>query len=148
MKIGHFHTGSALFGFHGDYRLLKGLKIVCGKRTTFLRIKNIPTGRSCRPSWGHQSGVLGDRDVSVLQSGRRDARWIRCYRCVGHHLFLIGLILGILTLREKDIYRIFPVLGTILNVVALEVSAFAVSGKPSVTDILEQKHWIAQQLFR
>ena len=32
---------------------------------------------------------------------------------------LIGLILGILTLREKDIYRIFPVLGTILNVVAL-----------------------------
>ena len=30
---------------------------------------------------------------------------------------LIGL--GILTLREKDIYRIFPVLGTILNVVAL-----------------------------
>ena len=29
-----------------------GLKIVCGKRTTFLRIKNIPTGRSCRPSWG------------------------------------------------------------------------------------------------
>ena len=32
---------------------------------------------------------------------------------------LIGMILGILTLREKDIYRIFPVLGTILNVVAL-----------------------------
>ena len=32
---------------------------------------------------------------------------------------VIGLILGILTLREKDIYRIFPVLGTILNVVAL-----------------------------
>jgi multisubunit Na+/H+ antiporter MnhB subunit len=32
---------------------------------------------------------------------------------------LIGLILGILTLREKDIYRIFPVLGTVLNVVAL-----------------------------
>ena len=25
---------------------------------------------------------------------------------------------------------------------------FAVSGKPSVTDILEQKHWITQQLFR
>lgn len=32
---------------------------------------------------------------------------------------LIGLILGILTLRDKDIYRLFPVLGTILNVVAL-----------------------------
>ena len=32
---------------------------------------------------------------------------------------LIGLILGILTLRDKDIYRIFPVLGTILNVIAL-----------------------------
>ena len=62
---------------------------------------------------------------------------------------LIGLILGILTLREKDIYRIFPVLGTILNVVALGgVSLFAVSGKPAVTDILEQKHWITQQLFR
>ena len=61
---------------------------------------------------------------------------------------LIGLILGILTLREKDIYRIFPVLGTILNVVALGGVSFFLSGKPSVTDILEQKHWITQQLFR
>lgn len=32
---------------------------------------------------------------------------------------LIGLVLGILTLRDKDIYRIFPVLGTILNVASL-----------------------------
>ena len=32
---------------------------------------------------------------------------------------LIGLILGILTLRDKDIYRFFPVLGTILNVISL-----------------------------
>ena len=32
---------------------------------------------------------------------------------------LIGLILGVLTLRAKDIYRFFPVLGTILNVISL-----------------------------
>ena len=32
---------------------------------------------------------------------------------------LIGLILGILTLRDKDIYRIFPILGTVLNFIAL-----------------------------
>ena len=32
---------------------------------------------------------------------------------------LIGLILGVLTLRDKDIYRFFPVLGTILNVISL-----------------------------
>ena len=32
---------------------------------------------------------------------------------------LIGLILGVLTLRDKDIYRFFPVLGTILIVISL-----------------------------
>ena len=37
---------------------------------------------------------------------------------------LIGLILGIVTLRDKDIYRIFPVLGTVFNFVALAVISF------------------------
>lgn len=32
---------------------------------------------------------------------------------------LTGLILGITTWREKDYYRIFPVLGTVLNLAAL-----------------------------
>ena len=32
---------------------------------------------------------------------------------------VIGLILGIATWREKDYYRIFPVLGTLLNLAAL-----------------------------
>ena len=32
---------------------------------------------------------------------------------------LIGLILGVQTLRDKDIYRFFPVLGMILNVISL-----------------------------
>lgn len=118
MKIGHFHTGSALFGFHGGLQVTERLEIVCGKELHFTN-KNIPTGRSCRPSWGHQSGVPGDRDVSVLQSGRRDARWIRCYRCVGHHLFPDRTDPGNTDPSGKDIYRIFPVLGTILNVVAL-----------------------------
>ena len=37
---------------------------------------------------------------------------------------LIGLILGIVTLRDKDIYRIFPVLGTVFNFVAFSVFSF------------------------
>ena len=37
---------------------------------------------------------------------------------------LIGLILGVLTLRDKDIYRFFPVLGTILNVISLPNTIF------------------------
>ena len=37
---------------------------------------------------------------------------------------LIGLILGIVTLRDKDIYRIFPVLGTVFNFVALAGISF------------------------
>ena len=99
-------------GSMGDCRLLKGLKIVCGKRTTFLRIKNIPTGRSWRPSWEIVT-YLSYSQGGVMHGG---------YGVTGvlaTIYSLIGLILGILTLREKDIYRIFPVLGTILNVVAL-----------------------------
>ncbi|RHP95087.1 hypothetical protein DXA19_09835 [Firmicutes bacterium AM59-13] len=37
---------------------------------------------------------------------------------------LIGLILGIVTLRDKDIYRIFPVLGTVFNFIALAGISF------------------------
>lgn len=32
---------------------------------------------------------------------------------------LIGLVLGITTLREQNYYRLFPVLGVILNVISL-----------------------------
>ncbi|MBQ8231918.1 MAG: hypothetical protein IJZ34_08345 [Lachnospiraceae bacterium] len=34
---------------------------------------------------------------------------------------MIGLIIGILTLQEKENFRLFPWLGTILNVLALAV---------------------------
>lgn len=32
---------------------------------------------------------------------------------------IVGLCLGIVTVREKDYYRLFPVLGIILNLLAL-----------------------------
>ena len=32
---------------------------------------------------------------------------------------LVGLVLGIVTLREKDYYRLFPRLGVVLNLLAL-----------------------------
>lgn len=32
---------------------------------------------------------------------------------------LVGIVLGILTLRDKNYYRLFPVLGTLLNLAAL-----------------------------
>ena len=37
---------------------------------------------------------------------------------------LIGLGLGIVTVRDKDYYRVFPWLGTILNLVALGMISF------------------------
>lgn len=37
---------------------------------------------------------------------------------------LIGLILGIVTLRDRDIYRLFPVLGTIFNFMVLAGISF------------------------
>lgn len=39
---------------------------------------------------------------------------------------LIGLVLGVLTLWEKDIFKLFPVLGILLNLVALGILAFLV----------------------
>ena len=62
---------------------------------------------------------------------------------------LIGLILGVLTLRDKDIYRFFPVLGTILNVISLGgISFFTVSGEPDVKyDIRRQEHGNTRQSF-
>ena len=106
-------------GSMGECRLLKGLKIVCGKRTTFLRIKNIPTGRSCRPSWGISLVSLGIVTYLSYSQGGVMHGGYGVTGVLATIYSLIGLILGILTLREKDIYRIFPVLGTILNVVAL-----------------------------
>jgi hypothetical protein len=35
----------------------------------------------------------------------------------------VGLILGIVTARDKEYYRLFPVLGIILNVIALCIVA-------------------------
>ena len=32
---------------------------------------------------------------------------------------LVGIVLGILTVRDKNCYRLFPVLGTLLNLLAL-----------------------------
>lgn len=39
---------------------------------------------------------------------------------------LIGLVLGVLTLWEKDIFKLFPVLGILLNLIALGILAFLV----------------------
>jgi len=103
----------------GDCRLLKGLKIVCGKRTTFLRIKNIPTGRSSRILGGLSLVSLGIVTYLSYSQGGVMHGGYGVTGVLATIYSLIGLILGILTLREKDIYRIFPVLGTILNVVAL-----------------------------
>ena len=37
---------------------------------------------------------------------------------------LVGLVLGIFTLRDKNVYRVFPLLGTILNIAALAGISF------------------------
>ncbi len=37
---------------------------------------------------------------------------------------LIGLLLGLVTIREKENYKLFPILGTILNTVVLLGMAF------------------------
>lgn len=39
---------------------------------------------------------------------------------------MVGLILGVLTVREKDIFKLFPVLGILLNLIALGILAFLV----------------------
>lgn len=39
---------------------------------------------------------------------------------------MIGLILGVLTVREKDMFRLFPVLAILLNLVSLGILAFLV----------------------
>jgi uncharacterized membrane protein YfcA len=39
---------------------------------------------------------------------------------------VIGLILGVLTAQEKDTFKLFPVLGIVLNLVALGILAFLV----------------------
>jgi uncharacterized membrane protein YfcA len=39
---------------------------------------------------------------------------------------VIGLILGVLTAREKDTFKLFPVLGILLNLVALGILAFLI----------------------
>ena len=61
---------------------------------------------------------------------------------------LIGLILGILTLRKRYLSYLSRAGNNIKCCCPWRCQLFAVSGKPSVTDILEQKHWITQQLFR
>ena len=38
----------------------------------------------------------------------------------------VGLILGILTMQEKDTFKLFPLLGTLLNLVALGILIFRV----------------------
>lgn len=39
---------------------------------------------------------------------------------------MIGLILGVLTIREKDMFRLFPALGILLNLAALGILGFLV----------------------
>ena len=38
----------------------------------------------------------------------------------------VGLILGMLTVREKDTFKVFPLLGTLLNLAALGILIFLV----------------------
>ena len=105
MKIGHFHTGSALFGFHGGLQVTERLENSMRKKNYIFTNKKHSNRAIVTYLSYSQGGVMhgGYGVTGVLAT---------IYS-------LIGLILGILTLREKDIYRIFPVLGTILNVVAL-----------------------------
>lgn len=39
---------------------------------------------------------------------------------------LVGLVLGLFTVREKDTFKLFPVLGVLLNLTALGILAFLV----------------------
>lgn len=39
---------------------------------------------------------------------------------------IAGLVLGVLGLQEPDVFKLFPVLGIILNLVALGILAFVV----------------------
>lgn len=40
---------------------------------------------------------------------------------------IVGLILGVLTAQEKDMFKLFPVLGIVLNLIALGILAFLVN---------------------
>ena len=107
MKIGHFHTGSALFGFHGGVQVTERLE-------NSMRKKNYIFTNKKHSNRAIMSTILGGISLGGVMHGGYGVTGV-----LATIYSLIGLILGILTLREKDIYRIFPVLGTILNVVAL-----------------------------
>ena len=95
-------------GSMGECRLLKGLKIVCGKELHFTN-KNIPTGRSCRPSWGEISLVsLGIVTYLSYSQGGVMHGGYGVTGVLATIYSLIGLILGILTLREKISIVSFP----------------------------------------
>lgn len=120
MKIGHFHTGSALFGFHGGLQVTERLE-------NSMRKKNYIFTNKKHSNRAIMSTILGGISLvslgivtylSYSQGGVMHGGY-GVTGALATIYSLIGLILGILTLREKDIYRIFPVLGTVLNVVAL-----------------------------
>jgi len=39
---------------------------------------------------------------------------------------VVGLILGILTAQEKEMFQLFPILGILLNLIALGIMMFVV----------------------
>ena len=114
MKIGHFHTGSALFGFHGGLQVTERLENSMRKKNYIFTNKK----HSNRAIMSTILGGISLVSLSYSQGGVMHGGY-GVTGVLATIYSLIGLILGILTLREKDIYRIFPVLGTILNIVAL-----------------------------
>ena len=111
-QIGHFHIGSALFGFHRRYIMRKKNYIFTNKKHSDKAIMSTILGVISLVSLGIVT-YLSYSQGGVMHGG---------YGVTGvlaTVYSLIGLILGVLTLRDKDIYRFFPVLGTILNVISL-----------------------------
>ena len=120
MKIGHFHTGSALFGFHGGLQVTERLENSMWKKNYIFTNKKHSNKAIMATILGGISLVsLGIVTYLSYSQGGVMHGGYGVTGVLATIYSLIGLILGILTLREKDIYRIFPVLGTILNVVAL-----------------------------
>jgi ABC-type enterochelin transport system permease subunit len=45
---------------------------------------------------------------------------------------VIGIVLGIIGIIQKEKYRYFPYLGLVLNIIALEVTALIIQGLPAL----------------
>lgn len=149
MKIGHFHTGSALFGFHGGLQVTERLE-------NSMRKKNYIFTNKKHSNRAIMSTILGGISLvslgivtylSYSQGGVMHGGY--GVTGVGHHLFPDRTDPGNTDPSGKRYLSYLSRAGNNIKCCCpWRCQLFAVSGKPSVTDILEQKHWITQQLFR